>query len=63
MDLNPGDRLIDKRGEWEIIWRPHTSAAGKTVSVYVQLVGQPTVAEIRSWAAHERVSVKREEGK
>jgi len=28
-----------------------------------QLVGQPTVAEIRSWAAHERVSVKREEGK
>jgi len=58
MDLKVGDRLADETGEWEIISRPYTSAAGKLASVHVRKVGQPEVTEIRSWGAHERVSVK-----
>jgi hypothetical protein len=35
------------------------TAARKTAHARVQRVGQPEVTEIRSWGAHERVSVKR----
>jgi len=66
MDLRVGDRLVDETGEWEVIGRPYTTAAGKTAHVRVQRVGQPGVTDIRFWGAHERVGVKRasaEEGK
>jgi hypothetical protein len=41
-------------GEWEIIARPYTTNAGKDAHVRVQKVGQ-----VRTWGAHERISVKR----
>ncbi|SRR6266545_4427240 len=44
----------------------HTSNAGKNARVRVQRVEQPDVTAIRTWRAHERMSVKRataEEGK
>jgi len=66
MDLKVGDRLVDETGEWEIIGRPYTTAGGKNARVRVQRVGEPSVTELRTWGAHERVSVKRatsEEGK
>jgi hypothetical protein len=66
MDLAPRDMLADERGEWRVVGRPYTTNAGKDVHVRVQRVDQPGVTEIRTWAAHERVSVKRtsaEEGK
>ena len=59
MDLQPGDRLADERGEWRVVGRPYTSAAGKTARVRVELVGQPHFHEIRVWNAHGRISVKR----
>jgi len=66
MNLQIGDRITDKTGEWDVIGHPYTSAAGKNAHVRVRLIAQPTVTEIRMWGAHERISVKRasvEEGK
>ena len=66
MRLQIGDRLTDETGEYEIIARPYTTNAGKDAHVRVQRVGEPGVTEVRSWGAHERISVKRasaEEGK
>jgi hypothetical protein len=59
MLLRIGDRLTDETGEWEIIARPYTTAGGKNARVRVQRVGEPTVIELRTWGAHERISVKR----
>ena len=59
MELQVGDRLADETGEWEIIARPYTTAGGKTAHVRVQRVGQPAVTELRTWGAHERISVRR----
>jgi len=59
MELRVGDRLTDETGEWEVIGRPYTTAGGKNARARVQRVDQPAVAEIRTWAAHERIAVKR----
>jgi hypothetical protein len=59
MELQIGDRLADETGEWEVIGRPYTTNAGKDAHARARKVGQPDVTEIRSWGAHERVSVKR----
>jgi hypothetical protein len=59
MDLQVGDRLADESGEWEVIGRPYTTAGGKTARVRVQRVSAPAVTELRTWGAHERISVKR----
>jgi hypothetical protein len=42
---------------------PLATVGSKNANVRVRLITQPTVTEIRVWAAHERVAVKREEGK
>jgi hypothetical protein len=65
MQLRVGDRLADETGEWKAIGQPYTTNAGRDARVRVQRVGQPDVAEIRIWRAHER-NVKRasaEEGR
>ena len=59
MDLRVGDRLTDERGEWRVVNRPYTTAAGKVARARVELVGQPHIHEIRVWSARERVSVRR----
>jgi hypothetical protein len=58
-----GDCLADETGEWEVIARPYTTAGGKNARVRVQKVGEPTVTELRTWGAHERISVKRASAK
>jgi hypothetical protein len=66
MELKIGDCLVDETGEWEVIGRPYTITGGKYAHVRVQMFGQPAISELRTWGAHERVSVKRmtaEEGK
>ena len=59
MQFRTGDRITDETGEWEIIGRPYTTAGGKNARVRVQRVGEPTVTKLRTWGAHERISVKR----
>jgi len=59
MDLKVGDRLTDERAEWQVIGPPYSTGGGKLVHVRVESVKQPGVTEIRSWAAHERVAVRR----
>jgi hypothetical protein len=59
MLLRIGDRLTDETGEWEIIGRPYTTNAGKDGHVRVRRVNNAEVTMMRSWGAHERVSVKR----
>jgi hypothetical protein len=59
MDLKVGDRLVNETGAWEVVSRPYTSNAGKDAHARVQKVGQPGVTEVRTWRAHERVSVRR----
>jgi hypothetical protein len=39
MQLHIGDRLTDETGEYEVIGRPYTTAAGKTANVSVKRVG------------------------
>jgi hypothetical protein len=59
MQLQIGDRLTDSTGAWEVDGHPFTTAGGKNAQVRLQRVNQPGVTEIRTWGAHERVSVKR----
>ena len=66
MELQIGDRIRDETGEWEVIGRPFATAAGKNAHARVRKVDQPAVTDLRTWGAHDHVSVKRasaEEGK
>jgi hypothetical protein len=66
IQLRVGDRLKDETGEWEVAGRPFTTAGGKNAHVRLQRVNQSGVTDIRTWGAHEKVSVKRataQEGK
>jgi len=59
MELQVGDRLTDETGEWEIAGRPYSTNAGKDVHVRVKRVENAYYTMIRTYAAHEHVSVKR----
>ena len=66
MQLQVGDRLTDSTGEWEVIGRPYTTAGGRTARVRVQRIGKPYDHHLRTWSAHERISMARasaEEGR
>jgi hypothetical protein len=43
MQLRVGDVLVDETGEYEVIGRPYTTAAGKNAHVRVQRVDNPDV--------------------
>ena len=53
-----GSGLTDETGEYEVIGRPYTTNAGKNAHVRVE-ADQPDVTMIRTYGAHERLSVKR----
>jgi hypothetical protein len=59
MELRVGDRLTDETGEYEVIGRPYTSAAGKSAHVRVRRVDNAEVTMIRTYTAHERIAVRR----
>ena len=58
MQLQPGDRLTDATGEWEVVGGPTPPIAGRTL-VSGSSGDKPGVTEIRMWGAYEKVSVKR----
>ena len=55
MDLQLRDRIVDETGEYEVVGRPYTTAAGKNAHVRVRRVDNAEVAMIRSYSAHERI--------
>ena len=59
MQLQIGDRIGDGTGEWEVVGRPYTIGGGKNARVRVQRLGRSESRELRTWGAHEKVSVKR----
>ena len=59
MDLQPGDHITDKTGEWEVIRPPYSTADGRIVHARVQRINVPASWEIRSWDAFKRISVVR----
>jgi hypothetical protein len=58
VQLRVGDRLTNATGEYEIIGRPYTTQLGKHVHVRVKRVDNAEVTMIRSYSAHERISVQ-----
>ena len=58
MDLQLRDRIVDETGEYEVIGRPYTTAAGKNAHVRVKRVGSEATM-IRVWSAHARVAARR----
>lgn len=60
MELQVGDRLTDETGEYEVIGRPYTTNAGKSAHVRVKRVDNAEVTMIRTYAAHERIAVRKE---
>jgi hypothetical protein len=59
MELLRGDRLHDETGEWEVIGQPFATAAGKTAHARVRKVSDPLLTQLRTWGAHERVTIRR----
>jgi hypothetical protein len=60
MELQVGDRLADRTGNWEVIAPPYSTAGGRMVHARAQKIDQPASWEIRNWDAVKRVSVKRD---
>jgi hypothetical protein len=59
MAIQVGDRFIDQNVEWEVLTRPAAMHGGKTLRAMVQRPGLPPTKRAMSWAAHERVTVRR----
>jgi hypothetical protein len=59
MQLRIGDCITDETGEREVIGHPFTTAAGKNAHARVRKVNQPDATDLRTWGAHEHISVKR----
>ena len=59
MEVRVGDRLTHETGDWEVIGRPFTTAAGKNAHVRVRRVNQLETTDLKTWGAHERVAVRR----
>ena len=59
MDLQLGDRIVDETGEYDVVGRPYTTAAGQNAHVRVRRVDNAEVTMIRAYSAHERIRVKR----
>jgi len=59
LQLRVGDRVVHDKGEWEVIGGPWSMAAGETVYVFIQRPGDPGTKRELSWAAHEKITVRR----
>jgi hypothetical protein len=59
MQLQIGDRLTDSTGEWEIIGPTVHDERREDRRRPRQEGRAASITEIRTWGAHERVSVKR----
>lgn len=63
MQLRIGDRFTDLDGAWEIVGDPLTLHGGKTVEARVARPNDPRRVKHMTWAAHERIPVRRSAGR
>jgi hypothetical protein len=59
MEVQVGDRFTDHGFEWEVVTRPAHLHGGKSVRVQIERPGLPETHREMTWAAHERVEVRR----
>ena len=59
MNLRVGDRFTENEFEWEIVSHPEHLHGGKTLCARVQRPGLPESERQMTWAAHDRVEVRR----
>jgi hypothetical protein len=59
MQLQIGDRLTDEPESGKSFANHIQRQGGKNARVRVQRVDEPAVTDLRTWGAHERISVKR----
>jgi len=48
MELQVDDRLADKTGEWEVVGRPFTTAAGQMLMPALREVGKPEATDLKT---------------
>jgi hypothetical protein len=59
MDIRIGDVFTDSRSEWEVIGEPFSTREGRIVHARVRKADQPDWTDLRTWEAHEKMSVRR----
>jgi hypothetical protein len=59
MEIRIGDRFMDQDLEWEVVTRPASLHGGKSLRATVQRPGLPESEREITWAAHERVNIRR----
>jgi hypothetical protein len=55
MEFRVGDRLTDETGDWEVIGRPFTTAAGTNAHVRVRRVSQPETRDLKTWGGRTSI--------
>jgi hypothetical protein len=60
MEIQVGDRFTDRdEFEWEVLTRPASLHGGKSLRVRIRRPGLPESEREITWAAHERVKIRR----
>jgi hypothetical protein len=59
MEIQIGDRFTDHRFEWEVLTHPAALHGGKSLRARIRRPGLPETEREMTWAAHERVEVRR----
>ena len=59
MEIQVGDRFTDHGFEWEALTHPAVLHGGKSRRAWVARPGVPETERDMTWAAHERVAIRR----
>jgi hypothetical protein len=59
MEIQIGDRFTDQDLEWEVVNHPAILHDGKSLRARIQRPGLPESEREITWAAHERVNIRR----
>jgi hypothetical protein len=62
MEVQVGDRFTEGGHEWELVTRPAVMHGAKNVRARVVRPGLPETERPVTWAAHERVTIRRSPG-
>jgi hypothetical protein len=59
MEIQVGDRFTDQGFEWQVLTHPAAMHGAKTLRARVVRPGLPESEREVTWAAHERVAIRR----